>query len=295
MGSLILLSLFPVLLVGLAINGQDDDEDGAAAPAHKIFGDDDANEIEGTDGRDFIDGGHGHDTIDGGLGNDTLRGNLGADELTDFFGANTLHGGYGYDHLTALDAKGGASDLLDGGGNNDTLLGDDGDTLLGGDGTDYFRAYWTPGSTALTLSDFDPAGGERFSIEIDDAVTEETDFHLEAIEGGVNLILDGETVAWFEGGDIAALAPAVTLTQTDSDSSLHPTIPGEDETGTENADDLQGTEADDSIDGLAGNDTLDGLAGADTLSGGADDDSLDGGADNDALAGDDGEIGRAHV
>lgn len=45
---------------------------------------------------------------------------------------------------TALDIRSGASDLLDGGGNNDTLLGDDGDTLLGGDGTDYFRACAWP-------------------------------------------------------------------------------------------------------------------------------------------------------
>ena len=290
MGSLILLSLFPVLLVGLAINAADDDDDGGGASRHKIFGDDDPNAIEGTDGRDYIDGGHGNDTIDGGLGNDTLRGNLGADELTDLFGANTLHGGYGNDDLTALDVKGGASDLLDGGGNNDTLLGDDGDTLLGGDGTDRFRAYWTPGSDALTLSDFDPTGGERFSIEIDDAVTETTDFHLETTEGGVNLILDGETVAWFEGGDINALAPAVTLTQTDSDTSLHPTVPGETATGTAGADDLEGTAADDTIDGLAGNDTLDGGAGNDALTGGDGTDSLAGGAGDDALAAGSGDV-----
>ena len=287
MGSLILLSLFPALLVGMAMNAQDDDDDGDTA-ANKIFGDAKANEIDGTDGRDFIDGGHGNDTIDGGGGNDTLRGNLGADELTDFFGANTLHGGYGNDYLTALDLRHGASDLLDGGANNDTLLGDDGDTLLGGDGTDMFRAYWTPGSTALTLSDFKPAAGEKFEIEIDDAVSDKTDFHLEAVKGGVNLILDGETVAWFEGGDITALAPAVTLTQTDSDTSLHPKIPGETVTGTAGADDLKGTAAEDTLSGLAGNDTLSGLAGADSLSGGAGNDTLDGGADNDLLAGEDG-------
>ncbi|MBO9496504.1 cadherin-like domain-containing protein, partial [Thalassotalea sp. G20_0] len=74
-------------------------------------------------------------------------------------------------------------------------------------------------------------------------------------------------------------------------------LPGNRETGTQNAETLDGGENNDAINGVAGNDTINGNGGndilsgdegADTINGGAGKDFIDGGEGNDTLAGGDG-------
>lgn len=296
MGSLLLLALFPALLLGFAM-GNDDPEDDDGTPGEHLTGTNEADQILGTEGNDTVDAGAGNDEVIGGDGNDVLRGNLGADYLEDTSGADSLYGGYGNDELIALEIGGsGAADLLDGGANNDFLLGDNGDTMTGGDGTDEFGVYWQPGDTPVTITDFGQTAGEQpeeiLTIWVD-TWDEASEFYLEPNDDGVNVMLDGETVANVAGAQMHNVAGWVALQSINDETVLvFPDEPALHLTGTNNADTLMGAEGDDTIEGWLGNDLLSGGGGNDLLSGGygadrlygnAGDDSLLGGAGNDDL------------
>ncbi len=118
--------------------------------------------IVGTEGDDYIDGGAGNDFIEGKGGNDILIGGSGNDTLSGGWGADILEGGLGADVLKAgrlyinrwgyltEDSSYIPSDavvdrstnLLYGGGGDDTLYGGFGPDLLdGGDGADDLYGY----------------------------------------------------------------------------------------------------------------------------------------------------------
>ncbi len=113
---------------------------------------------------DRFDGGAGNDTLDGGYGSDTLIGGDGNDRLTvgddysgDYLdggdGDDTLTGGFGADRL----ADGAGTDLVRGGGGDDTLdhvLSDQtgNDTLDGGAGYDRLRVALTAGQVTAAVA-----------------------------------------------------------------------------------------------------------------------------------------------
>lgn len=183
----------------------------------------------GGTGADYIDGGHGDDAITGSQGNDVLRGNLGADTLIDFEGSNKLFGGYGNDTLIATDYDG-DPDLLDGGGNDDYLLGNDGDTMTGGDGSDLFGVYWQGDDDPVTVTDFgqlgpSPAPGaaeEQLVIEVDD-LADVQNFDVVQSGTGALVTLNGAPVAKLDDVDYAALkAAGGAIYATDQVGSLLP-------------------------------------------------------------------------
>ncbi len=150
--------------------GGNDMVDGAGGRDLLIGGAGD-DEVTGGDGNDLLFGSSGADTMRGGDGNDTIVG-LEYDEIaTDLqvtarvlqedlravFGAQVTDGQL--DRVAAQVTSGSAdergADVLDGGGGDDFLIGDEGDTLTGGAGTDTFGVNYTAGDAASTITDFD--------------------------------------------------------------------------------------------------------------------------------------------
>lgn len=160
---------------------------------------------DGGAGNDYIDGGAGHDAITGGAGDDTLRGGLDSDLLMDSQGSDELYGGYGGDDLVAVDdsTSPDAPDLLDGGAQDDFLLGDDGDTMTGGTGLDEFGIVWQPGDAAVTITDF---GEGDFNDTIAEGLTVQTaswsnsqSVTVSDSDDGATVSIDGEVVAVLNG------------------------------------------------------------------------------------------------
>ncbi|NUQ47635.1 MAG: LEPR-XLL domain-containing protein [Phycisphaerae bacterium] len=160
-------------------------------------------------------------------------------------GNDTLHGGGGQDHI-------------DGGAGNDTLYGHEGnDTLLGGPGNDHLfggrgddRLEGGAGNDYLS-------GGQGSDTLVGGEGNDE-------IHGGSG----DDTVHGGEGNDIIR------------GGSGHDVLSGD-----EGNDEIHGGSGDDTIHGGEGNDTLRGGAGHDTLHGDEGDDSLYGGSGNDVLRG----------
>lgn len=183
-------------------------------------------------GDDYIDGGAGMDAITGGPGDDTLRGNLGTDLIVDSEGEDALYGGYGADILIAVDEPDtDAPDLLDGGAQDDFLLGDDGDTMTGGSGVDTYGILWESGDAAVTITDFgtgnvDDENSEELTIQVDSWTTAQS-FTLSDTEDGTNVSIDGSIVAVLHGTTAAAVQSYVTLqVGTGGDTLISPTIIG---------------------------------------------------------------------
>ena len=282
MGAALLLALFPALLLGLAAGSDGSDDDAEDTPVNTVRGDDTDEEIIGTATRDYIDAGHGNDSILGGAGNDTLHGNLGADEIVDVQGADQLFGGYGNDLLGSIDTIGSGADLLDGGANSDTLIGDAGDTMIGGSGEDDYFIAWTPGNAAVTIRDFNPDIEEVCTIAFD-GYDPEMPFLLDTVEGGVTASVDGQSVVFFEGATLAEVDGWVVL---DADGTfVGPEVAGQRIIGTDAAESLAGGNGNDTIEGGLGSDTLIGYDGADSLSGGDGSDQMSDGGGNDTLSG----------
>lgn len=187
---------------------------------------------DGGAGDDYIDGGAGNDGILGGAGDDTLRGGLGKDLLVDVEGENELYGGYGSDLLMALDASGtDAPDLLDGGAQNDDLLGDDGDTMTGGAGLDNFGIVWAPGDAAVTITDFgtgniDDENSEELTVQVGTWSQTQT-FTLADTEAGAALSIDGAVVTVLNGVTAASAQSYISLqVGTDDTNLIRPTLIG---------------------------------------------------------------------
>ncbi|NHZ65039.1 type I secretion C-terminal target domain-containing protein [Massilia sp. CCM 8694] len=117
--------------------------------------------LVGHAGNDFLDGGAGNDDLRGELGDDTLQGGAGHDTLNDYEGKVALSGGAGVDFLYS---ERGGSGLLDGGMDNDVLLGDGQDTYLGGGGADRITIRARANEAlATTLADGGD-GNDLFSV-----------------------------------------------------------------------------------------------------------------------------------
>ncbi len=258
------------------------------------------NEIAGNGGNDTIRGRGKNDLLLGGRGNDTLFGANGADDL---------YGGAG-------------DDSLNGGNGGDLLSGDLGvNELTGGNGNDTFvinadlveRAE----ATISNIVDFDVDRDLR-SMTFNDKVLiknvgGEVYSFQETQDGRVDMTVDGELVATFQGseGDLAGLdvllattfqggSPKmvklldkdgndldVRIAGTSGDDTLGG-VPGIANTIAGNGGDdvLNGQGKDDFLLGGGGDDTLNGRNGSDTLFGGGDADELNGGNGGDLLNGD---------
>lgn len=103
--------------------------------------------LSGGDGADVLDGGLGDDTINFGAGDDTVYGGDGNDLIDDapginLTGINLIYGGAGNDTVWTGSGNdtifgGDGADVLNGEGDDDSILGDAGaDSLIGGDGAD---------------------------------------------------------------------------------------------------------------------------------------------------------------
>lgn len=107
----------------------------------QLFGGSHENEMSGdldaTD-NDILDGGAGDDVLKGGLGADWLLGGDGDDVIDHFGHAMEESGAEQHDYDWHND---GASDVLDGGAGNDTLIFGASDIATGGEGNDVFWLY----------------------------------------------------------------------------------------------------------------------------------------------------------
>ncbi len=141
-----------------------------------VVGRDGDDVLYGNTGLDLLDGGGGDDALYGGQNAGTPRGTAtdpkprmrdGVETLSGGAGDDVLYGNYGPDILDGgadndllFGGKGG--DTLRGGAGDDTLHGNKGDDLLtGGAGADLFRMS---GGGTDTVTDFDPAEGDRLSL-----------------------------------------------------------------------------------------------------------------------------------
>jgi Ca2+-binding RTX toxin-like protein len=265
--------------------------------------------LQGADGIDALNGGEGNDSLDGGSGGDALDGGPNDDVLAGGGGGDSLVGGDGTDvadYSTALgavtvnpngaadDGEAGEGDNVagdvesaNGGGDNDTLIGNGGDgvlnggagndtldgsggadTLIGGPGLD---AASYASRTAPVAVDLSVPGGDGEAGENDNVASD-----VEGVIGGAA----GDTLTGNAGPNtlIGGAGRDALSGGGDSDKLV----------GGSDNDILSAGDGDDILSGDEGNDTLRGDAGVDTLSGGAGNDSLDGGSGADILSGDEG-------
>lgn len=96
-----------------------------------------SSDLDATD-NDILDGGAGDDVLKGGLGADLLLGGDGDDVIDHFGHAMEESGAEQHDYDWHND---GASDVLDGGAGNDTLIFGASDIATGGEGNDVFWLY----------------------------------------------------------------------------------------------------------------------------------------------------------
>ncbi|NHZ41949.1 calcium-binding protein [Massilia aquatica] len=148
-------------------NDPDDDSDAGYDDLFGFDGNDTllggrgSDNLNGQLGNDFADGGAGNDQLKGELGNDTLRGGAGHDTLNDYEGRDSLAGGAGVDLLYS---ERGGSALLDGGLDNDVLLGDGQDTFIGGGGNDRITIRTRANEAAATTLADGGDGNDLFSV-----------------------------------------------------------------------------------------------------------------------------------
>jgi Ca2+-binding RTX toxin-like protein len=273
-----------------------------------LYGDD-VSELDPGSGADRLEGGDGNDSLNGGRGTDTLFGDAGADALKGGSDADAVWGGDGPDRVsgdegddrmdggpgddvvgipgtiavgaTVLPAEPGndtltggpGSDMLDpglgGGGDRDTLEGDEGaDTVSYGLRT-------SPVTTAKDGAANDGQTNEGDNIGGD----------VEHITGGIA----NDAIGGGPGADILDGGPGDdTVTGAAGDDELHGDggiSAGTDTvSGGPGSDRIIGEAGADRLSGDAGNDSVEGGSGADTLNGGPGADQLVGGPDRDGVA-----------
>ena len=272
---------------------------------------------------DLLDGGSGDDVFIGGFGDDYLIGGSG-DDYAMMTEGDMFLGGNGDDYAVGLadywDSSGlrvdGGAYYADGGGGNDTFLGEMGsDTLLGGDGDDILRGENRPaGWWSLADENFswNPSSQPAviFLSGADDYLDGGAGNDLLVGDGGDDILLGGagddrlygesdftQTLAgddWLDGGEgndsLFGGAGADMLSGGDGDDLLVGDFsddPGSADVldGGAGADELQGGGGDDILYGGTGMDLLAGFGGNDFLDGGANNDELQGGLGDDALWG----------
>ena len=165
----------PIVFDDTAANKFGDDRIFGGTGKDIVFGTAGNDEIFGEDGDDNIRAGRGNDSVSGGMGNDTLigaanddilNGNEGNDFVEGGTGSDQLYGSLGHDKLIGdqsapnVNTTDSSADFLDGGDDEDILLGDNGtidaqgnvtvqttgsdDTMRGGGGGD--RMYGQGGN-----------------------------------------------------------------------------------------------------------------------------------------------------
>jgi Ca2+-binding RTX toxin-like protein len=297
----------------------------------RLAGGDGADELSGGEGNDLLDGGAGADTLSDTAGNNRLDGGAGNDRLLSGGkgGSNVLIGGEGDDLLSSNTGN----DSLDGGSGADllsvttyyygqaataytvALQGGDGNDVLqisseawavlsvtasGGDGADTFRLAPDLSGTAITITDFNAAAGDKLGIEAvgsysfplysnpfvtgqlalqqvgaDTFLRYDPNGHADLASASTLAMLKNVTAstltanAFVQGFDPHAATSAVNNTGGDGADSF---------VGGNLADTLAGGNGNDSLTGMGGNDILRGDAGNDLLIGGGGNDQLDGGA-----------------
>jgi hypothetical protein len=153
------------------------------------------------------------DVIDGGAGDDVIRGGAGADLLSGGDGNDIIdHAGRAEERVPAevrlfdwhMD---GASDHLDGGDGDDTLIFGEGDTAHGGSGADQFHLYSSAGAPAV-IDDFAP-GQDFLRITLDPAqYVDVPSVEVAPSEDGLDGLVrvDGVVVAVLQGTPSATVA-----------------------------------------------------------------------------------------
>jgi Ca2+-binding RTX toxin-like protein len=263
--------------------------------------------INGGGGNDYINGQDGNDTLIGEAGNDQLWGGHDDDTLYGGIGVDTLRGGYGNDAMYGGDGNdslfgwGGdtrsdlvffsGNDLLDGGGGDDWLAGDDGDDILDGDaGNDYL--WGEDGSDTYLFgrgSGWDWINNYDLSVGKVDAIQ----FAPDVLASDVSILHNGDNL-WLYIGDRVDILSVIGYFYNDGASAWKvEEIRFADGTvwdvDTVKAMALLGTDGANQLFGYATADTIDGLAGNDFISGRAGNDILNGGEGNDNVFGEDGD------
>lgn len=199
----------------------------------ELFGNEGVDKLDGGDGDDLLNGGTGADVLFGGAGGDTLKGDVGKDVLVGGEGEDTLEGGSGNDTIYGLEgvfnsvgndgnqiALSGftgsetnvAADELFGNANDDTLYMGNDDVASGGDGSDTFVVgTWLENGNDARITDFSDTDD---SVEImysaaDGAPT----VTYNDLGSGVEIIVNGDTVALVTGATAAGLAAKVSLVE----------------------------------------------------------------------------------
>ncbi len=242
----------------------------------KLYGDEDNDHIQGGDGNDAIAGGTENDTLLGQDGNDIVIGGAGKD-LIDAGGAGTI-----------ADS---ATNVLDGGDDDDHIIGSDtgtslGDVITGGKGNDLIEALGGPDIVDAGLGNdtvYAGAGGDSIlGNEGNDCLSGEAGGDTIRGQIGDDRIDGGTGTDSLSGGDgndyiNAFIGQAETLAGDNGDDYLIGSPDG--------FDNIDAGDGNDRVDAQAGNDTIFGQAGDDTLEGGDGDDYIEGGAGRDVLLG----------
>ncbi len=177
-------------------------------------------------GSDFLAGGDDDDVVFGSSGADTLLGGDGDDLVTgldlqgdltaeDFADLDTddleveLRDVLG-DDLTDNDVNRvltgvlngspteGGLDFVYGGAGDDTVIGDDGDIMRGDEGVDIFVSLTRDGEEVTTILDFDPTV-ETLEVLVEGPADGTLTFRNDRFDDGLEVLLDGELVAYLEG------------------------------------------------------------------------------------------------
>lgn len=265
--------------------------------------------LQGGSGDDLLLGGDGDDRMAGDFGNDTLDGGAGIDNLLGGAGDDTYRvdnsadvifdgDGLGYDKVLAsvdyaLTPKGiggyieeliyigtgsfrgegnGFAQIMTGGMNGDTLIGNGGhdtlnglagdDSLLGGDGNDRLD-----GGLGADIMEGGP-GNDLYIVNVT------SDLIVENLDGGVDNVQSAASYWLSDNIDNLTLTGSLALSGTGN--ALANLI-----TGNSGANIVAGGEGDDTLLGQSGNDMLIGGVGNDRLDGGAGTDLMEGGAGDD--------------
>jgi Ca2+-binding RTX toxin-like protein len=284
-----------------------------------IAGGDGNDTLQGGKGSDVIDGGEGQDRIDGDFGTSSFYPWDSADTLSGGGGDDTIYGGGGDDSISGGDGKdylvgGLGHDVIDGGEGHDFILGwgeyasfvtsdTESDVLNGGGGDDTIFAGYGDSVDG-------GAGVDRLILELNGAPVG-VSADLRSLANGGTLNLGGATLSGIEYvtfvvgtafDDVIIAGPAES---TAHGASISGGLGNDDLTGTTGRDDIYGGDGDDIIRGMGGvdpsiypsGDRLSGEAGNDIIyiggdgalaSGGTGDDIIYGGAGDDEESGDSG-------
>ncbi|NVJ97967.1 MAG: hypothetical protein HWE25_07440 [Alphaproteobacteria bacterium] len=201
---------------------------------------------------------------------DTLDGGSDDEYMIGSAGDDLVLGSDGSDTLDG----GAGNDTLEGGRDDDTLVGGQGSDVLTGDqGADRFVLQDAAVNSSVTVTDFD-TDEDILDLSQTDVTAENFLNSVEEItQGGVagTLVNDDDgDTIFLQGVSIGELVGANVLFSGETDLTV--TTSGSRIRGGNREDTIDGTAGGEEIDGRNGNDVIDGGAGNDTIKGGRDDD-----------------------